>query len=75
MDRTIGYKREYKMRRIVPGRKYVIVGMPYEVVEREATIRDLTVDQFIKEFVMVAEYDNFDGIRYTFKAVSHDNGS
>ena len=63
----IGYKRTYKLRKPVPGRKYIVAGIPYEVIEREASLRNLTVDQFIKQFEVVAEYDNFDGIRQTFK--------
>ena len=63
----IGYKREYKLRVLVPGRKYISVGIPYEVIQREAEKRGITIADFLNTFVAVAEYDNFDGIRYTFK--------
>jgi hypothetical protein len=46
--------------------------MPYEVVERQATLAGLTVEQFIETHIVVAEYDNFDGVRYTFKQNAED---
>jgi len=69
---TVGYRKEYKLRKLVPGKRYISVGLPYVIVEREATNRGMTVDEFIESFIVVAEYDNFDGVRYTFKEV--DNG-
>jgi hypothetical protein len=66
-SKEIGYRKEYKMRRLVPDRNYISVTMPYEVVERQATIHNLTVEEFVKRFVVVAEYNSFDGVRYTFK--------
>lgn len=63
----IGYKREYRLKVLVAGRKSINVTMPYEVIQREAEKRNITVADFIKRFVAVAEYDNFDGILYTFK--------
>ena len=65
----VGYKKEYRLKLLVPGRKSVNVTMPYEVIQREADKRQLSVKDFIAHFVAVAEYDNFDGIRYTFKEV------
>ena len=67
MEKTVGYRKVYKLRILVKGRKYVSVAMPYEVIEREAAIRELTVTQFLEGYEAVAEYDNFDGVRYTFK--------
>ena len=63
----IGYKREYKLKLLVKGRKSINVTMPYEVIAREAEKANISVDEFLAGFVAVAEYDNFDGIRYTFK--------
>jgi hypothetical protein len=65
--KEIGYRKEYKMRRLVPDRNYISVTMPYEVVVRQASIQGLTVEEFVKRFVVVAEYNSFDGVRYTFK--------
>lgn len=69
---AIGYRRTYKIKASVPGRRYVSVGMPYEIVERESALRNMSVLEFINNFVAVAEYDNFDGVHYTFK--EKDNG-
>lgn len=73
MAEEVGYKREYKIRRAVPGRNYITTAIPYEIIVREAEKRGLTVDEFISQFVVVAEYNNFDGVRYTFKKA--DSGS
>ena len=67
--KTIGYRKTYKLRVLVPGRRYISVGLPYEVVEREAANRGITVDEFLKRFVAVSEYDNFDGVHYTFREI------
>ena len=63
----VGYKKEYRLKVLVAGRKSINVTIPYEVIQRESEKRDLTVEQFIDIYVAVAEYDNFDGVRYTFK--------
>ena len=67
MKGDIGYKDYFKIRIPVKGRKYIIVGMPYRVIQREADKRQLSVNDFINKFVAIAEYDNFDFIKYTFK--------
>lgn len=67
----IGYKKEYRLKVLVRGRKSINVTVPYEVVQREAEKRDMTVDDFIASFVAVAEYNNFEGIRYTFKEATN----
>ena len=67
MEQEIGYKREYRLKVLVPGRKSINVTVPYEVIQREAEKRGITIADFIARFVAVAEYNNFDGVRYTFK--------
>ncbi len=67
MGSEVGYKKEYRMREVVPGRKHITVAIPYEVVQRQAEILGITVGQFLKDYLAVAEYNNFDGIRYTFR--------
>ena len=69
VEKEVGYTREYKMRILVKGRRYVSVAIPYEVIERQAKMRGLTVANFLDSFVAVAEYNNFEGIHYTFKEV------
>ena len=66
-EQPVGYRKTYKMRKLMPNRKYIVAGIPYEVIEREATIRGLTVDEFIDKFEVVAEYDNSNEVRQTFK--------
>lgn len=63
----IGYKKEYRLKVLVPGKKSINVTFPYEVVQREAERQDISVEQFLKDFVVIAEYDNFNGVRYSFK--------
>ena len=66
----VGYRKEYRLKVLVAGRKSINVTMPYEVIQREADKRKITVGDFIARFVAIAEYDNFDGIRYTFKEMN-----
>ena len=67
MSTGVGYKKEYKMRVLIPGKKHITVAIPYEVIERQATINELTVKEFLEQFVAVCEYDNDAGIFYSFK--------
>ena len=67
MGNKVGYKREYRLKVLVAGRKSINVTVPYEVVQREAEKRGIAVAEFIQRFRAVAEYDNFDGILYTFR--------
>lgn len=62
-------RKEYQIRVPVEGRKSFVVTMPYEVVEREARRRDLSLDEFLKRYQVIAHYDNFEGIIYTFEEV------
>ena len=63
------YRRRYRLRAAVPGRNCLQVTFPYEVVEREARTRGLSVGEFIRQFQAVAHYDGFDGVYYTFESV------
>lgn len=53
----------------VDGRRSIKVTFPYEVVEREAQKHTLTVEEFLKRFQAVAQYDNFEGVHYTFEEI------
>jgi len=53
----------------VPGRKSIEVTFPYEVVEKEARSRGLTMGEFLNRFQAVVEYDNFDGVIYRFEEI------
>ncbi|MDP2949711.1 MAG: hypothetical protein Q8P22_09275 [Chloroflexota bacterium] len=63
------YRRRYRLRTAVPGRNYIQVTLPYEVVEREAGIRGLSIEEFARQFRAVAHYDGFEGVYYTFESV------
>ena len=60
-------RKEYQIRVPVDGRKSFIVTMPYEIVEREARRRGLSLTEFLEKYQAVAHYDNFDGVIYTFE--------
>jgi hypothetical protein len=61
------YRYIYYMKKCVPKPKNISVDVHYLVVKKEASIRNISIDEFIKRFVTVAEFDNFGGVHYTFK--------
>lgn len=61
------YRKTYRLRRAVPNAKCVEVTVPYEVIEREANRRGISVDEFIERFRAIAQYDSFDGVFYKFE--------
>ena len=67
------YRKEYRVRVNVTGRKSFIVTFPYEVVEREARRRNLSIDEFLGKYQAIAQYDNFDGVLYTFEEIPGEN--
>lgn len=65
-----GYRKQYRLRLAVGDRaKSVEVTFPYEVVEREARKRGLTIPEFLEQYQVVAEYDNFEGVHYHFEEI------
>ncbi len=65
----IGYTKTYKMRSLLPAKRHITVAIPFEVIERQASMRGLTVAEFVEQYVAVAEFNSFEGIHYTFKKV------
>lgn len=63
------YKRRYKLRAVGEDGLNIVVSIPRVVIEREAEKRGLTVGEFLEQFRAVAQYDNFDGVRYTFEEI------
>lgn len=61
------YKKPYKMRAVGSDGLNTVVSMPPEVIRREAEKRGITVQEFIDKFVAVAQYNNIEGVLYTFK--------
>lgn len=72
MTEQIGYQKTYRLRIAMPGRKSIEVTFPYEVVEKEARSKGLTVDEFLNRFQVIAEYDNFDGVMYKFEEIPRE---
>jgi hypothetical protein len=66
-------RKTYKLRMAIPGAKTVEVTFPYEVVEREARKHNLSIPEFLKQYVAVAQYDNFDGVFYSFEPLKRDS--
>lgn len=73
LNEGIGYRETYRIRRTFPDKKFTEVTLPYKVVEKEARKRELSFDEFIKRFQVVAEYDNFEGVRYTFEEIPSES--
>lgn len=69
MAGLVGYRKAYRLRIAVPGRKSIEVTFPYEVVEKKARSKGLTVDEFRDRFWAVAEYNNFEGVIYRFEEI------
>ncbi len=65
----IAYERSFRLRRAVKNKNSLEVTFPWEVAEREAKILGLTVDQFLKEFKLVAFWGGVPGVRYTFRKI------
>lgn len=64
MDNT--YQKTYKMRQQGDRGMNVVVSIPPEIIEKEARIRNLTVDEFIQKFRVIANFNGFEGVLYKF---------
>lgn len=70
-----GYRKEYTIRRAIPTKNSLEVTFPFEVVDKEARSRNMTVEEFIGQYVVIAEFNGGDGVHYTFAlANSHLRG-
>lgn len=75
MAELIGYRRTYRLRTAVPGRKSIEVTFPYEVVEKAARTKGLTISEFLNRFQAIVEFDNFDGVIYKFEEIEREAGN
>jgi len=64
-------RKTYKLRMAIPGSKTIEVTFPYEVVEREARKKGITLQEFLEQYIAVAQYDGFDGVLYTFEPINN----
>ena len=67
-DTQEAYEKNYRMR--VINKLNVVVSIPPEVVRREARKHKLTVEQFVEQFQVVAQYNSFEGIHYQFERIT-----
>lgn len=61
------YKKSYRMRAVGEGGYNIVVSLPPEVIRREAEMRNLSVPEFINQYIAVAQYNDIKGVLYTFK--------
>ena len=59
-------RKEYAVTIVAKGVKALKVTFPYEVAEREARKRGLSLKDFLEQYQVIAQYDNFDGVFYSF---------
>ena len=57
------YEKSYRMRVF---KDNIAVSVPPEVIRKEAKKHKLTVEEFIAQFRLVAQYNSFEGIHYQF---------
>ncbi len=60
-----GYQREYKIRRVNLQDNSFQVTYPADILEREARIRGITVEELLKRVHVVAEFDTANIVTYT----------
>ena len=61
------YEKHYKLRATGEDGLNIVVSVPRIVIEREARLKGLTIEEFIKQYCAVAQYNSFEGIHYMFK--------
>lgn len=61
------YKKRYKMVSMGKDGATTTVALPPEVIAKKAEEAGLTIDEFIKQYRVVAHYNNFDGVFYVFE--------
>lgn len=66
---TTMFKKKYKMRSLGEDGLNTVVSIPRIVLQREADRRGISIDDFIKNYRAVAQFDNIDGIHYTFEEI------
>ena len=69
MSTIDAYRKEYRLRIAVPGKKSLEVTFPWEVVEREAKRHNMSVEEFIENYQAEALFDSFEGVLYRFVPV------
>jgi hypothetical protein len=60
------YQKTYKMRQQGRENKNVVVSIPPEIVEKEARTHNLSIDEFVQQYRVLANFNGFEGILYKF---------
>jgi hypothetical protein len=64
------YRKIYRLRLSQGSRANSIeVTFPYQVVEKEARKLNMPVEEFIEKFQVIASFNGFDGVAYTFEEI------
>ncbi len=61
------YKKRYKMNSAGRAGETTTVAIPPEVIERKAEEVGLSPEEFVKQYQVIAEFNGFEGVRYTFE--------
>ena len=61
------YKNRYRMNAVGKNRSVITAAIPRKVVDKAAEKAGVSVSDFIKTHQVVALYNNFDGVFYTFE--------
>ncbi len=64
IDIQNAYEKSYKIRTFEGN---FAVSVPPQVIRKEAKKNGMSIDEFIERFRLTAQYDNFEGLHYTFK--------
>ena len=66
----IAYEITYRLRKPIKHKNSLEVTFPWPVAEKEAKSLGLTVEEFIKKFDLVAQYNGFKGVHYIFRKIT-----
>ena len=61
------YRKTYKIRQISDEMLVYELTLPRIVVEREARKHNLSVKDFLEQFVAVAQFNSIEGVHYVFE--------
>jgi len=69
LDTNRTYKKRYRLNIVGKFGYTTTVAIPPEVINLKAEQAGLTPDEFIRRYQAVAQYDNFEGVVYTFEEI------
>lgn len=66
------YQKTYKMRQQGREGQNIVVSIPPEIIEKEARKRGLSIDAFVQQFRVIANFNGFEGVLYKFVPAGED---